>query len=77
MPCVGTGGRLELSVRELTPIQEISEDNRPYAITAQSAVQDKDIPSRVRLETVNGESQRSNGDIVKMRMPIPGTGKGA
>src|SRR5207245_3244163 len=35
MPCVGTGGRLELSVRELTPIQEISEDKRPYSILGQ------------------------------------------
>src|SRR5436305_3386985 len=32
MPCVGSGARLELSVRELTPIHEISDDNRPYSI---------------------------------------------
>src|SRR3984885_15345978 len=32
MPWVGTGARFELSVRELTPIQEISEDSRPYSI---------------------------------------------
>ncbi len=30
MPWVGIGARLALSVRELTPIQEISEDSRPY-----------------------------------------------
>ena len=35
MPCVGIGARLELSVRELTPIQEISEDSRPYSIFGQ------------------------------------------
>src|SRR5215471_11729654 len=35
MPCVGAGGRLELSVRELTPIQEISDDSRPYSILGQ------------------------------------------
>src|SRR5580704_5736274 len=35
MPWVGTGARFELSVRELTPIQEISEDSRPYSIFGQ------------------------------------------
>ena len=35
MPWVGTGARLELSVRELTPIHEISEDSRPYSIFGQ------------------------------------------
>src|SRR6185437_1163347 len=32
MPWVGIGARFELSVRELTPIHEISEDSRPYSI---------------------------------------------
>src|SRR5258708_13967100 len=31
MPWVGIGARFELSVRELTPIHEISEDRRPYS----------------------------------------------
>src|SRR5882757_5050191 len=35
MPWVGIGARFELSVRELTPIQEISEDRRPYSIFGQ------------------------------------------
>src|SRR6266404_8683404 len=35
MPWVGIGARLELSVRELTPIHEISEDSRPYSIFGQ------------------------------------------
>src|SRR5262249_13562282 len=35
MPCVGIGARLELSVRELTPIQAISDDRRPYSIFGQ------------------------------------------
>src|ERR1700716_3112357 len=35
MPWVGTGARFELSVRELTPIQDISEDSRPYSILGQ------------------------------------------
>src|SRR6202035_721369 len=35
MPWVGIGARFELSVRELTPIQEISEDSRPYSIFGQ------------------------------------------
>src|SRR5262245_54214746 len=35
MPWVGIGARLELSVRELTPIQEISDDSRPYSIFGQ------------------------------------------
>src|SRR6202045_5540408 len=35
MPWVGTGARFELSVRELTPIHEISEDNLPYSIFGQ------------------------------------------
>src|SRR3954467_6586282 len=35
MPSVGIGARFELSVRELTPIQEISEDSRPYSIFGQ------------------------------------------
>src|SRR5471030_3525922 len=35
MPWVGIGARLELSVRELTPIQEISDDRRPYSIFGQ------------------------------------------
>src|ERR1700751_4409329 len=35
MPCVGIGARLALMVRELTPIQEISEDSRPYSIFGQ------------------------------------------
>src|SRR6476619_2204125 len=35
MPCVGIGARLELSVRDLTPIHEISDDSRPYSIFGQ------------------------------------------
>src|SRR6202171_149711 len=35
MPWVGIGARFELSVRELTPIQEISEDSLPYSILGQ------------------------------------------
>src|ERR1700751_6122680 len=35
MPCVGIGARLALMVRELTPIQEISDDSRPYSIFGQ------------------------------------------
>src|SRR5207249_12004179 len=35
MPCVGIGARLELSVRELTPIQAISDDSLPYSILGQ------------------------------------------
>src|SRR5258708_31196060 len=35
MPWVGIGARFELSVRELTPIHEISEDSRPYSILGQ------------------------------------------
>src|SRR5215472_17876201 len=35
MPCVGIGARLEEMVRELTPIQEISEDRRPHSIFGQ------------------------------------------
>src|ERR1700743_2428956 len=35
MPWVGSGARFELSVRELTPIQEISDDSRPYSILGQ------------------------------------------
>src|SRR4051812_31220416 len=35
MPCVGTGARLELRVREFTPIQAISDDRRPYSIFGQ------------------------------------------
>src|SRR5437899_13036165 len=35
MPWVGIGARFELSVRELTPIHEISEDSRPYSIFGQ------------------------------------------
>src|SRR5260370_41477573 len=35
MPLVGIGARFELSVRELTPIQEISDDSRPYSIFGQ------------------------------------------
>jgi len=43
------------------------KQNRPYSVNAQSAVQDKDVPSRVHLQTVNGEIQRSNGEAVKMK----------
>src|SRR5581483_1438321 len=35
MPWLGMGARFELRVRELTPIQEISEDSRPYSILGQ------------------------------------------
>src|SRR5712671_1641705 len=35
MPWVGIGARFELSVRELTPIHEISEDSLPYSILGQ------------------------------------------
>src|SRR5437763_13700979 len=35
MPRVGIGARFELKVRELTPIHEISQDRRPYAIFGQ------------------------------------------
>src|SRR5260221_12404826 len=35
MPWAGIGARFELSVRELTPIHEISEDSRPYSILGQ------------------------------------------
>ena len=42
-------------------------ESLPYAMSAQSAIQDKDVPSKVHLQTVSGQSQRANGDIVKMR----------
>jgi lipopolysaccharide export system protein LptC len=48
-------------------ITGFDKNNRPYALTAQSAVQDKDVPNKVHLETVSGESQRSNGEAMKMR----------
>src|SRR3954470_22439218 len=35
IPCVGIGAGFELSVRELTPIHEISDDSRPYSIFGQ------------------------------------------
>src|ERR1700743_3191971 len=35
IPWVGIGARFELSVRELTPIHEISDDKRPYSIFGQ------------------------------------------
>jgi hypothetical protein len=35
MPWVGIGARLELKVREFTPIQEISDESRPYSILGQ------------------------------------------
>ena len=34
-PFTGAGARFELSVREFTPIQEISEDSLPYSIFGQ------------------------------------------
>ena len=34
-PLPRSGARLELSVRELTPIQPISDDSRPYSIFGQ------------------------------------------
>jgi lipopolysaccharide export system protein LptC len=48
-------------------ITGFDKDERPFSVTAQSAVQDKDAPSRVYLKTVSGESQKSNGEILKMR----------
>ena len=42
-------------------------ESLPYAMSAQSAIQDKDVPSKVHLQTVSGQSQRANGGIVKMR----------
>jgi lipopolysaccharide export system protein LptC len=41
--------------------------NRPYSVSALSAIQDKDVPSRVHLKTVSGESRRSNGEAVTMK----------
>src|SRR5215472_9955799 len=35
MPCVGIGARFAEMVRELTPIQEISDDKRPHSIFGQ------------------------------------------
>src|ERR1700688_2715650 len=38
IPCVGIGARLELRVRELTPIHEISDDSRPYSLFGQRVI---------------------------------------
>src|SRR5215217_5952482 len=35
MHCVGIGARFELSVREFTPLHELSDDRRPYSIFGQ------------------------------------------
>jgi lipopolysaccharide export system protein LptC len=48
-------------------ITGFDRENLPYSVTAQSAVQDKDVPSRVYLKTISGESQRATGEIVKMK----------
>lgn len=48
-------------------ITGFDRQNRPYSVTAQSAVQDQDVPNRVHLRTINGESQRTNGETVKMK----------
>jgi lipopolysaccharide export system protein LptC len=48
-------------------ITGFDRQNRPYSVTAQAAVQDDDVPSRVYLKTVAGQSQKANGETVKMR----------
>src|SRR3981081_4628335 len=69
MPWVGIGARLELSVRELTPIHEISDDNRPYSIFGQrfittlspaasafSAAASSRAPSCIQITLGSGDS---------------------
>ena len=73
MPCVGAGARLELSVRELTPIQEISEDRRPYSILGQrfittliptdsafSAAASSRAPNCIQITIGSGSSVRAS-----------------
>src|SRR5690242_12393786 len=69
MPCVGIGARLEEMVRELTPIHEISDDNRPHSIFGQrfittlmptasafSAAASSRPPSCIQITFGSGES---------------------
>jgi lipopolysaccharide export system protein LptC len=48
-------------------INGFDRQNLPYSVTAQSAEQDKDAPNRVYLKTIAGQSQRTNGEAVKMK----------
>lgn len=45
-------------------ITGLDSQNRPYSISAQNAVQDKDKPNFIGLKEVSGATNRSNGDAI-------------
>src|SRR6201984_2878548 len=73
MPCVGIGARLALMVRELTPIQEISDDSRPYssfgqrfittfspAVSAFAAASSSRAPSCIQITFGSGDNVKAS-----------------
>src|SRR6185295_2489725 len=83
MPWVGTGARFELSVRELTPIQEISDDSRPYSIFGQrfittlmpaasafSAAASSRAPSCIQITLGSGDNFRASSTTGMMWLEL-------
>jgi lipopolysaccharide export system protein LptC len=45
-------------------ITGLDSQNQPYSISARNAVQDKDKPNFIALDTVSGATNRSNGEAI-------------
>lgn len=71
---VGPGEPIEDASKTVAPPDEITvkdstvtgfdREKQPYAMTAKSAVQDRDKPNLIKLETIQGETRRANGDLI-------------
>src|SRR5215470_3939699 len=83
MPWVGIGARLALMVRELTPIQEISDDRRPHSILGQrfittfsptasalAAAASSRAPSCIQITFGSGESVKASSTTGMMWLEL-------
>jgi len=48
-------------------ITGFDKQQQPYSVTAQSAMQDKDVPNHIHLNALSGNIRRNNGDTIDVR----------
>ena len=47
-------------------VNGLDRERQPYTINAASAVQDKDAPNKVHLESVTGSFRRTSGEVLEL-----------
>jgi lipopolysaccharide export system protein LptC len=48
-------------------ITGFDQQQQPYSVTAQSAIQDKDVPNHIHLNALSGNIRRGNGDTIDVK----------